>query len=145
MVEYEDGALMAQLSTPNMKLPISYAFSWPERWVTDARMLDLIGLRALHFEEPSREARRALDLAYRVLRESETSNKDSGLIVLNGANEVLVQMFLDGQIPFLDIVDTLEYVLDRHEAAPVTNIDDVLLIDRDARAAVRAHLRREGG
>jgi 1-deoxy-D-xylulose-5-phosphate reductoisomerase len=136
IVEYEDGAFMAQLSTPNMRLPISYAFSWPERWVTNTHSLDLIGLRALNFEEPSREARRALDLAYRVLRESETSGKDSGAIMLNGANEALVQMFLDGQIPFAGIVDTLERVLDSHEATTVDSIDDVLCIDREARQAV---------
>jgi 1-deoxy-D-xylulose-5-phosphate reductoisomerase len=136
LVEFEDGALLAQLGNPDMKVPISYAFSWPERWATDNRALDLIGLRSLFFEEPLGEGRRSLDMAYRVLRESEETGRDSGSIVLNSANEALVELFLAGKIPFLTIIDTLERILDRHDAKKIETIDDIFEVDKDARKAV---------
>ncbi|MDR1043236.1 MAG: 1-deoxy-D-xylulose-5-phosphate reductoisomerase [Clostridiales Family XIII bacterium] len=135
LVEFGDGAIMAQLGHPDMKVPISYAFSGPKRWTTDARSLDLIALRSLYFEEPSREARRSLDLAYRVLHESEATGRDSGAIVLNGANEELVRLFLEGKIQFVDILDTLEYLIDNHEPTFVSTVEEVLKTDREAREA----------
>ncbi|MDR0875032.1 MAG: 1-deoxy-D-xylulose-5-phosphate reductoisomerase [Clostridiales Family XIII bacterium] len=136
LVEFEDGALLAQLGNPDMKVPISYAFSWPERWATDNRALDLIGLRSLFFEEPLGEGRRSLDMAYRVLRESEETGHDSGSIVLNSANEALVELFLAGKIPFLTIIDTLERILDRHESKQIETIGDIFEVDKEARRAV---------
>jgi 1-deoxy-D-xylulose-5-phosphate reductoisomerase len=136
LVEFEDGALLAQLGNPDMKIPISYAFSWPERWATDNRALDLIGLRSLFFEEPLGEGRRSLDMAYRVLRESEESGCDSGSIVLNSANEALVELFLAGKIPFLTIIDTLERILDRHVPKKIETIEDIFEVDKEARRAV---------
>jgi 1-deoxy-D-xylulose-5-phosphate reductoisomerase len=133
LVEYEDGAIMAQLGFPNMIVPISYAFSYPERWATDVRGVDLIALRSLQFDAPTGAGRRSLDLAYRVLRESEKKGYDSGAIALNGANETLVQLFLDGKIAFADIINTLERVLDRHDSRAVKGMDDIMEIDRQAR------------
>jgi 1-deoxy-D-xylulose-5-phosphate reductoisomerase len=140
LVEFGDGAIMAQLGHPDMKVPISYAFSGPKRWTTDARSLDLIALRSLYFEEPSLEARRSLDLAYRVMYESEATGRDSGAIVLNGANEELVRLFLEGKIQFVDILDTLEYLIGDHEPVVISGSGDVLEIDRAARVAAREHL-----
>jgi 1-deoxy-D-xylulose-5-phosphate reductoisomerase len=140
LVEFDDGAIMAQLGYPDMKVPVSYAFSGPERWTTDTRSLDLIAMRSLYFEEPSREARRSLDLAYRVMHDSEATGCDSGAAFLNGANEELVHLFLEGKIQFVDILDTLEYLIDNHSPEPITSVDDVLKMDRAARAAAREHL-----
>ncbi|MDR1953979.1 MAG: 1-deoxy-D-xylulose-5-phosphate reductoisomerase [Clostridiales Family XIII bacterium] len=142
MVEYEDGAIMAQLGTPNMKVPISYAFSYPERWVTDARNVDFITLGSLQFDAPAGDTRRSLDMAYRVMRESEEKAYDSGAVALNGANEVLVQLFLDGRIAFLDIIDSLEKVLDSHDSRTVKGIEDILEIDRQARERALSFIRR---
>jgi 1-deoxy-D-xylulose-5-phosphate reductoisomerase len=141
LVEFEDGALLAQLGNPDMKVPISYAFSWPERWATDNRALDLIGLRSLFFEEPQGEGRRSLDMAYRVLRESEESGCDSGSIVLNSANEALVELFLAGKISFLTIIDTLERILDRHTPKKIETVQDIFEVDREARRAVARRVK----
>ena len=136
LVEFEDGALLAQLGNPDMKVPISYAFSWPERWATDNRALDIIGLRSLFFEEPIGEGRKSLDMAYRVLRVSEETGCDSGSVVLNSANEALVDLFLAGKISFLTIIDTLERILDRHEPKKLESVEEIFEIDKEARRAV---------
>jgi 1-deoxy-D-xylulose-5-phosphate reductoisomerase len=142
MVEYEDGAIIAQLGSPNMKVPISYAFSYPERWVTDALNVDFISLGSLQFDAPEGDTRRSLDMAYRVMRESEEKAYDSGAVALNGANETLVQLFLDGRIAFLDIIDSLEKVLDCHDSRTVKGIEDILEIDRQARESALSFVRR---
>lgn len=136
LVEFEDGAMLAQLGVSDMKVPISYALSWPERWALDTRTLDLIGMRSLFFEEPVGEARRSLDMAYRVLREIQDSEGDSSAVVLNSADEALVELFLAGRIPFVAILDTIEAILDKHIPRKVENIEDIMSIDREARAAV---------
>ena len=141
LVEFEDGALLAQLGVSDMKVPISYALSWPERWATDTRALDLIGTRSLYFEEPVGEARRSLDMAYRVLREIQEAEGDSSAVVLNSADEELVELFLAGKIPFVSILDTIEAILDRHVPRGVESIEDIMEIDREARAAVHERLR----
>ena len=137
LVEFEDGAQLAQLGISDMKAPISYALSWPERWATDSRVLDLIGTRSLYFDEPTGEARRGLDMSYRVLREILESNGDSSAVVLNSADEALVDLFLDGRIPFLAILDTIEEILDKHIPRPVESLEDIMSIDAEARAAVK--------
>ncbi|MDR1027990.1 MAG: 1-deoxy-D-xylulose-5-phosphate reductoisomerase [Clostridiales Family XIII bacterium] len=142
LVEYEDGAVMAQLGFPDMIVPISYAFSYPERWATDVRNIDLISLRTLQFDEPAGETRRSLDMAYRVMRESEEGGRDSAAIALNGANEVLVRLFLDGRIAFVDIIDTLERVLDSHNSRSVKGIDDIMDIDGRARESALSFVGR---
>ena len=137
LVEFEDGALLAQLGVSDMKVPISYALSWPERWATDSRAVDLIGIRSLYFEEPIGEARRSLDMSYRVLREILESEGDSSAVVLNSADEALVDLFLAGRIPFIAILDTLEEILDKHIPRPVESLEDIMSIDEEARAAVK--------
>jgi 1-deoxy-D-xylulose-5-phosphate reductoisomerase len=141
-VEFDDGALMAQLGHPDMKVPLSYAFSGPNRCTTDILSLDLIALRSLYFEEPSREARRSLDLAYRVMYESEATGRDSGAVALTGANEELVRLFLEGKIQFVDIIGTLEYVTDAHVPEVVRSVSDVFKADGWARATVKERLRK---
>ena len=136
LVEFEDGALLAQLGVSDMKVPISYALSWPDRWATDARELDLIGTRSLYFEEPAGEARRSLDMAYRVLREILESEGDSSAIVLNSADEALVELFLAGKIPFVGILDTIAEILDKHIPRKADSIEEIMEIDAEARAAV---------
>jgi len=142
LVEFEDGALLGQLGVSDMKVPISYALSWPDRWATDTRALDLIGTRSLNFEEPVGEARRSLDMAYRVLREILESEGDSSAVILNSADEALVELFLAGKIPFVGILDTIASILDKHTPRKVQNIDEIMEIDAEARAAVHQHWTR---
>jgi 1-deoxy-D-xylulose-5-phosphate reductoisomerase len=96
----------------------------------------LIGTRSLYFEEPVGEARRSLDMAYRVLREIEDGG-DSCAIIFNSADEALVELFLAGKIPFLAILDTIEKILDKHNPRPAEDINDIMSIDAEAREAVR--------
>jgi len=136
LVEFEDGAMLAQLGVSDMKVCISYAFSWPDRWATDTRSLDLIATRSLFFEEPVGEARRSLDMAYRVLREIQDSEGDSSAVVLNSADEALVELFLAGKIPFVGILDTIADILDKHTPRKLGSIEEIMSIDAEARAAV---------
>src|SRR5262249_62211213 len=97
-VDFRDGSVLAQLSPPDMRLPIQYALTFPERPPGPARRLDWEGLATLQFERPDRETFTALDLGYEVARAGGTSGA-----VLNAANEAAVGQFLDGRLPFLCI------------------------------------------
>jgi 1-deoxy-D-xylulose-5-phosphate reductoisomerase len=131
-VEFEDGALMAQLGVPSMKVPISYALTYPHRLATDAGFINLAELGRLEFAEPSGEGRRAIDLAKRIIIETE-SGTDSGAIAINGANEVLVAAFLGGGIAFSDILDGVEYAYEHTEASSPDTLDGIMKIDAEAR------------
>jgi 1-deoxy-D-xylulose-5-phosphate reductoisomerase len=132
LVEFEDGAMLAQLGTPDMKVPISYAFSLPERQVTGAGFVDLAALGTLTFEAPGEQAGRALALAFRVLRDAQ-QGYNSPAVVLNGANEALVAKFLKKEIRVLDIVDTLERKLEAHTPARAQTAEEIFEIDRQSR------------
>lgn len=134
LVEYEDGAMMAQLGVPSMKVPISYALSLPDRWPTDAGFVDLAKLGTLRFEEPAGETNRALTLVDEALMQSERDGFDSGAIVINGANEMLVQLFLEEKIRFVDIMDIIEEVYAEHKPCKITSLEDIFEIDKWARA-----------
>lgn len=141
-VEYEDGALIAQLGVPSMKVPISYALSLPDRWPTDAGFVDLAKLGTLKFEEPKDETNRALKLVHSAIAESENKGFDSYAIVINGANEVLVQLFLEKKIRFVDIIDTIEKVFVSHVPQKVCTMEDIFDIDDWARKEALAEIGR---
>jgi 1-deoxy-D-xylulose-5-phosphate reductoisomerase len=111
-----------------MRLPIQYALGYPDRLEGPADRLDLVSAGRLDFEEPDLEAFPALRLGYRVAEAGGTSGA-----VLSAANEEAVQAFLDGKIGFLDIVRTVERVLDAHENVSDLSIDAVLAADGWAR------------
>ena len=140
LVEYEDGAMMAQLGVPSMKVPISYALSLPDRWPTDAGFVDLAKLGTLRFEEPTGETNRALKLVHEALTQSETDGFDSGAIVINGANEVLVQLFLEKKIRFVDIMDTIEKVFTAHIPSKVLTFEDIFGLDKWSRERALAEI-----
>ncbi len=137
MVEYVDGAVMAQLGIPDMKTPIAYALSYPERLPLDQPPLDLCALKNLSFFEPDLKKFPCLDLAYQALSCGGTAPA-----VLNAANEVIVEAFLQQQIGFLDIAATLQAVLDRHDCAPLEQIDDALRADLWGRQQARRVLAK---
>ena len=129
MVEYVDGSVLAQLGSPDMRIPIAYALAYPERIDTPAAPLDLARLGSLTFEAPDLERFPALRLAREALEAGGAAP-----IVLNAANEEAVAAFLDRRIGFLDICQTVEEALLRTGASQPRSIDEVIDIDRAARA-----------
>ena len=139
MVEYADGAVMAQLGTPDMRLPILYAMSWPERLPTGGRRLDFTQMTALTFEQPDNDRFPGLRLAYDALAAGGSMSA-----VLNGANEVAVDAFLHEKIPFGAIARLVEETM---QAVPVIahpTLEQVFECDRAARQKAAALLARFG-
>jgi 1-deoxy-D-xylulose-5-phosphate reductoisomerase len=128
MVEFPDGSVLAQMGTPDMRTPLAYALAWPERVASGAQRLDFTRLTGLTFEEPDRRRFPCLGFAYAALRHGRGASA-----VLNAANEVAVQAFLDGRLRFTEIAATIERVLEAYDPAAPAGIDDVLEIDRLAR------------
>ena len=136
MVEFIDGSVLAQLGSPDMRIPIAYALAWPERLPTPAQRLDLAAVAHLDFEAPDPGRFPALRLARSAL---ETGG--SAPIVLNAANEMAVSAFLSSRIGFPDIVRLVEQSLEEiHPAAP-RSIADVVEIDRETRTRVDALMK----
>ena len=137
MVEYVDGSVIAQLGVTDMRLPIQYAFSYPERWSAPVPRLDLVRCGRLEFDEPDRENFPCLGLAYRALQ------GDAGLpVVLNAANEVAVASFLEGQIPFMAIAELIAESIDAYRPRPVQTLAEVRGVDAWARAHSQELVRR---
>jgi 1-deoxy-D-xylulose-5-phosphate reductoisomerase len=136
MVEFIDGSVLAQLGSPDMRIPIAYALAWPERLPTPAQRLDLASVGRLDFEAPDEDRFPALRLARSAL---ETGG--SGPIVLNAANEVAVAGFLERRVRFPDIVSLVEEALAQAHFPAPTSIADVVEIDRQTRARVDAVMK----
>ena len=130
LVEYRDGAMIAQLGTPDMKLPIRYAFTWPNRATTPDRRLDLLTCGDLTFHAPDMEAFRCLKIARECAKVCGTS-----CAIMNAANEVAVMAFLRGEIGFNDIARRVEAALNRVEVKYEPSLADILEADRLARIA----------
>ena len=137
MVEFVDGSIFAQMGVTDMRLPIQYALSYPDRWEAAVPPLDLTRCGPLTFEPANTACFPCLDLAFRAL------GGDPGLpIVLNAANEVAVAGFLDGNLPFTGIPEVIAASMDRYEAVfrrDVRTIDDVRGVDGEARRVARRH------
>ena len=131
LVEYRDGAMIAQLGTADMKLPIRYAFTWPYRAETPDRTLDLLSCGPLTFQAPDTEAFPCLAIARRCARTGGTA-----CAIMNGANEEAVGLFLRQEIGFNDIARRVEDALCRVEVKYTPSLEDILEADRLARAAV---------
>jgi 1-deoxy-D-xylulose-5-phosphate reductoisomerase len=137
MVELNDGSVIAQLGVTDMRLPIQYACSYPERWDAPLPSLDLARAGRLDFCEPAHDRFPCLGLAYRALREGGTAP-----VVLNAANEVAVDAFLDGKLGFAAIPSVIERTMNAHAAERVYGLDDVRRIDAWARQEA-ARITRE--
>lgn len=131
MVEYNDGSVIAQLSPPDMKLPIQYALTWPARCPGVAAKLDWGRAMELQFEPPDLQRFGALELGLQVARDGGTAGA-----VLNGANEAAVAAFLEGRLRFHEIVPACKDVLENHDFDPDPTLEDVLRLDRWAREEV---------
>ena len=130
LVCYRDGSLLAQLGSPDMRIPIAHTLAWPERMATRSPRLDLAALARLDFAEPDSVRFPALRLAREALRAG-----GGAATILNAANEVAVAAFLDRRIGFLDIAATVERVLERLGPRRAGSLDDVIALDTEARRA----------
>jgi len=133
LVEFVDGSVLAQLGSPDMRIPIAYALAWPERIPTPAQRLDLASIARLEFEEPDLTRFPALRIAREALEAG-----GSAPVILNAANEAAVSRFLTGSIAFTDIPRLVERALEESVLAAPNSIAEVLEIDRLTRQRVDA-------
>ncbi len=126
MVEFKDGAIMAQLGTPDMRLPIQYALYYPHRRYLDGERLDFTKLREITFEVPDMETFRGLPMAIQASREG-----GSMPTVFNAANELAVKKFLEEKIGFLDIYEIIAQSMDRHKKIAHPDLDEILSVEQD--------------
>jgi 1-deoxy-D-xylulose-5-phosphate reductoisomerase len=129
VVEFKDGSLVAQLSVPDMRLPLLYALTYPERWASSLPRLDLVNVGSLHFEAPDPHRAPGLALARRALERGGTAPA-----VLNGADEEAVRLFLARELRFGDITRLVGDVLDAHTPVEATSLTAIESADRWARA-----------
>jgi 1-deoxy-D-xylulose-5-phosphate reductoisomerase len=137
MVEYVDGSMVAQMGITDMKVPISYALSFPERLPLELPHLDLPKNEALRFSPPDLERFPCLKLAYQSIEIGETMPA-----VLNAANEIAVSAFLEGSLKFTEIPLFLQRVMGEHEVRTVHTVEDILKADHWARERSKAILER---
>ncbi len=126
MVEFEDGAVMAQLGTPDMKLPIQYALYYPERRYLPGERLDFSALTEIRFEKPDMETFRGLKLAYQAGKIGGTLP-----VVYNAANEKAVGKFLKGEIPYLTIIDMIEESMKAHRVIQEPSVEEILEAEKE--------------
>lgn len=126
MVEFVDGGIIAQLGTPDMKLPIQYALTYPDRKPLPGDRLDFYKLGRITFEKPDMDTFRGLKLAY-------AAGRKGGSIptVFNAANERAVAMFLNREIGYLDIVDSIEYAIEKHQFIKNPTVEQILEIEQE--------------
>ncbi len=133
MVAYVDGSVLAQLGTPDMRTPIAYTLSWPERMAAPAKRLDLAEIGNLSFEQPDLQRFPALGLA-----RSALTHGNGSTAILNAANEVAVASFLEERIGFLDITAVVEKTLDRVPAQAIASFEDFEQLDAEARRVAQS-------
>ncbi len=132
MVEFVDGSILAQLGVTDMRIPIQYALTFPERRQTSLDPLDFEKLSRLEFYRPDRDKFRCLDLAYRAIQKGGTAPA-----ALNAANEIAVEAFLGGRIAFPQIPEIIETVLDAHSTYEASTLEAILQADARARKEAR--------
>jgi 1-deoxy-D-xylulose-5-phosphate reductoisomerase len=137
MVEFADGAIIAQLSKPDMRLPIQFALFYPERRELTVADLDLSAPRELNFEPPDDAKFPSLKLAREALRMGGTAPA-----ILNAANEIAVESFLSQRISFPVIYDIIANALEKSQITPCDSLDSIVTADNEARELARQFVRR---
>ena len=135
LVEYQDGSMIAQLSNPDMRVPIAHALAWPERIDSGATPLDLAAVKSLSFDKPDLNRFPCLGLAYEALRAGGTAPA-----VLNAANEVAVEAFLERRLPFTGIAGVISSTLDTVSPRAANDLQSILQSDGEARRAASARI-----
>ena len=136
MVEYEDGAVMAQLGTPDMKLPIQYALFYPDRRPMEGKRIDFYELASITFERPDTETFKGLAMAYDAIRAG-----GSMPTVFNAANEKAVSLFLNNEIRFLEIYDLIQGAMENHQVTDNPSVDRILEAEAEAYEYIDSHRR----
>ena len=136
MIEFQDGAVMAQLGTPDMRLPIQYALTWPDRRPMNGERLDFRTLSSILFEQPDMDTFRGLPLAYEAIAAG-----GSMPTVFNAANEAAVSLFLREKISFLDIYRLIEKAMKDHTVIPDPDLEEILTVEADIRAITESAVR----
>lgn len=136
MVEFVDGSVLAQMGIPDMRIPILYALTYPERFPTKMKRLNLVEMGTLSFEEPDMDTFSCLSLGYKSIKIGGTMP-----VVLNAANEVAVELFLKEKISFLDIPVIIEKAMKSHQVIKQPELQDILRIDEETR---RTLLQKDG-
>ncbi len=140
MVEYEDGSILAQIGNPDMRLPIQFALTYPERLPSPSHeFVDWSAISSILVSEPDENVFRSLRMAY----EAGQAGGDAAA-AFNAADEEAVAAFVQGRLPFLGIYDVVEHVLDGWQTRPVESVDAVWDADRRAREAAQAYIRGQG-
>lgn len=140
MVEYEDGSILAQIGNPDMRLPIQFALTYPERLPSPSHeFVDWSAISSILVSEPDENVFRSLQMAY----EAGQAGGDAAA-AFNAADEEAVAAFVQGRLPFLGIYDVVEHVLDGWQTRPVASVDDVWDADRRAREAAQVYIRGQG-
>ncbi|MBI1421969.1 MAG: 1-deoxy-D-xylulose-5-phosphate reductoisomerase [Gammaproteobacteria bacterium] len=143
MVEYIDGSVIAQLGQPDMRTPIAHALAWPQRISSGVKRLDLFDIATLSFNRPDEQRYPCLQLARQAMQTGGTATT-----ILNAANEIAVQAFLDRKIRFTDIAATVEYALGQCSVTPADSLETIVRTDRFARDVahefVNAYPKRTG-
>jgi 1-deoxy-D-xylulose-5-phosphate reductoisomerase len=140
MVEYMDGSIIAQLASPDMRIPISYALSYPRHLKGELASLDLSDIGTLSFGKPDRKTFRCLDLALAAGKIGESMPA-----ILNGANEIAVNAFLEGKTGFLEIPQIIEKTMEKHDIVPINSIDQAIEADQWAKSRAKEFLEKMVG
>lgn len=139
MVGFRDGAVMAQMGTPDMRLPIQYTLYYPDRNVLEGERLDFEKIASIHFEKPNTDTLRGIPLAVEACREG-----GSMLTVMNAANEYAVAKFLNKDIGFLQIYDMIEYAMNRHHTIENPDLAQILDVERETCECLDMEWRKRG-
>ena len=137
LVEYVDNSVIAQLGVPDMRVPIQYALTYPERYVSPAKQLRLEDWKTLTFEEPDYNTFECIDLCRQAITKGGIYPATA-----NGANEAANELFRRGRIKFLDIADAVRGVLESTDFSPCDSLDNILLADSAAREKVYGRFGR---
>ncbi|MDG2061195.1 MAG: 1-deoxy-D-xylulose-5-phosphate reductoisomerase [SAR86 cluster bacterium] len=140
MVEYIDGSVLSHISVADMKVPIAYGLGYPSRIESGSKLISFTKLSSLSFSDPDLENFPSINLARRALKEGGTSP-----VVLNASNEVAVQSFLDKKISFLQIMELVEYIMDKLEVKSVQSIEDIFETDLIARVETNKRINSLNG
>ncbi len=138
MVQYNDGSVLAQMGNPDMRTPIAYAMGWPDRIESGVGHLDLFAVAQLNFERPDFGRYPCLRLAIEAMEQG-----GSATTIVNAANEVAVDAFLDGAAGYLDIAHMIEFALEQMPIEPVTTVEQVLAVDGEARRQANAWMAQQ--